>query len=229
MSTTDETAADRAGRLKQINARIADIAPWPGFSDEATPESVARWLLVHAQREWVAHIIPLTMPDGPDPSTLDVAAVAKMNAQFAAGHALLALIGTGREAQVAQEIVRAWNGGGEVGPWLWEHLRILLVDADEVTRLEQARMALDETAGDGEAARLTADLASARELIRRLERITTTWTRGMYAARIDCRRGDPAAAAAIMSEGLDGYDGPEWDGTETGAQWWERTKAEEGL
>jgi hypothetical protein len=74
-----------------------------------------------------------------------------------------------------------------------------------------------------------AELASARELIRRLERITTAWTRGMYAARIDCRRGDPAAAAAILSEGLDGYDGPEWDGTETGAGWWERTKAEEGL
>jgi len=74
-----------------------------------------------------------------------------------------------------------------------------------------------------------AELARAGELIRRLERITTAWTRGMYAARIDCWRGDPGSAAAILSEGLDGYDGPEWDGTETGAQWWERTKAEEGL
>ena len=74
-----------------------------------------------------------------------------------------------------------------------------------------------------------AELARAGELIRRLERITTAWTRGMYSARIDCLRGDAKAAAACLSEGLDGYDGPEWDGTETGAEWWERTKAEEGL
>ena len=72
-------------------------------------------------------------------------------------------------------------------------------------------------------------LTKADELIRRLERITTAWTRGMYSARIDCWRGDAKAAAGCLSEGLDGYDGPEWDGTETGAEWWERTKAEEGL
>ncbi len=74
-----------------------------------------------------------------------------------------------------------------------------------------------------------AELARAGELIRRLERITTTWTRGMYSAWIDCQRGDAKAAAECLSEGLDGYDGPEWDGTETGAEWWERTRAEEGL
>ena len=74
-----------------------------------------------------------------------------------------------------------------------------------------------------------AKLAQADELIRRLERITTAWTRGMYSARIDCWRGDAKAAAKCLSEGLDGYDGPEWDGSETGAEWWERTKAEEGL
>ena len=74
-----------------------------------------------------------------------------------------------------------------------------------------------------------AKLAQANELIGQLQRITTAWTRGMYAAQIDCWRGDPKAAAATLSEGLDGYDGPGWDGTETGAEWWERTKAEEGL
>jgi hypothetical protein len=78
-------------------------------------------------------------------------------------------------------------------------------------------------------ARLRAELAKAEALIGQLERITTAWTRGMYSARIDCWRGDVKAAAECLSEGLDGYDGPEWDGTETGAGWWERTKAEEGL
>jgi hypothetical protein len=67
------------------------------------------------------------------------------------------------------------------------------------------------------------------ELLRRYERITTSWTRGMYSARIDCTRGDVKAAIGCLSEGLDGYDGTEWNGTETGAEWWERTKAEEGL
>jgi hypothetical protein len=74
-----------------------------------------------------------------------------------------------------------------------------------------------------------ADLAKAGELIRQLERITTAWTRGMYSAWIDCWRGDVKAAIECLSEGLDGYDGTEWDGTETGAEWRERTKAEESL
>ena len=51
----------------------------------------------------------------------------------------------------------------------------------------------------------------------------------MYCACNDCQRGDVTAAAMCLSEGLYGYDGPEWDGTETGTGWWERTKAEEGL
>ena len=90
-------------------------------------------------------------------------------------------------------------------------------------------MSTTETSVEQERDEARAELARAGELIGRLERITTAWTRGMYSARIDCWRGDPAAAAACLSEGLDGYDGPEWDGTETGAEWWERTKAEEGL
>jgi hypothetical protein len=64
-------------------------------------------------------------------------------------------------------------------------------------------------------------------LMRRYESITTAWTRGMYSARIDCWRGDVKAAISCLSEGLDGYDGTEWNGTETGTEWWERTKAEE--
>lgn len=78
-------------------------------------------------------------------------------------------------------------------------------------------------------AELEAELEAARDFIQRLNRITTAWTRGMYAARIDCLRGDTRAAIRCLSEGLDGYDGTEWNGTETGAEWWERTKAEERL
>ena len=88
---------------------------------------------------------------------------------------------------------------------------------------------MTQTTAEQERDEARAKLAKADELIRRLERITTAWTRGMYCARIDCWRGDAKAAAKCLSEGLDGYDGPVWDGTETGAEWWERTKAEEGL
>jgi hypothetical protein len=80
-----------------------------------------------------------------------------------------------------------------------------------------------------ELAKLRARLAQADALIGQLERITTAWTRGMYSAWIDCQRGDTKAATECLAEGLDGYDGLAWDGTETGAGWWERTKAEEGL
>jgi hypothetical protein len=139
---------------EEIRARLVEIAPWP--DRDPAPEAVARWLAVHAQREWVAHILPATMPGGPE--HLDVAAVAKMNAQFAAAHALLALIGTGREEQVAREIVLAWSGGGAEGMWLWEHLGHLGVDPAEVTRLEQARMALE---GEGVEARSRAEAAEA--------------------------------------------------------------------
>ena len=90
-------------------------------------------------------------------------------------------------------------------------------------------MSTTETSVEQERDEARAELARAGELIGRLERITTAWTRGMYSARIDCWRGDAKTAAGCLSEGLDGYDGPEWDGTETGAEWWERTKAEEGL
>jgi hypothetical protein len=93
------------------------------------------------------------------------------------------------------------------------------------TTAADERLAVAERERDEARARL----ARAGELTRQLERVTTAWTRGMYSAWIDCRRGDVKAAAGCLSEGLDGYDGPEWDGTETGAEWWERTKAEEGL
>lgn len=80
-----------------------------------------------------------------------------------------------------------------------------------------------------ELAAVTAERNRLAEFARRLERVTTAWTRGMYAARIDCVRGDVKAAIECLSEGLDGYDGTEWNGAETGAEWWERTKAAEGL
>ena len=101
--------------------------------------------------------------------------------------------------------------------------------SQNTTRAWEAAAKAAAGAAERERDEARAKLAQAEALIGRLERITTAWTRGMYSARIDCLRGDAEAAAGCLSEGLDGYEGPEWDGTETGAEWWERTKAEEGL
>lgn len=49
--------------------------------------------------------------------------------------------------------------------------------------------------------------------------------RALYAAWIEvAQHRDLTAAAKILSEQLDGFDGPEWDGTETGLGWLDRTR-----
>ena len=145
-------------------------------------------------------------------STTETTAVtnAEPDPARAACEAFWAAVGAGPETQ---EPGAAWD-------WAF---------SQDTTRAWTAAAKAAAGAAERERDEARAELARAGELIRRLERITTAWTRGMYSARIDCLRGDPQAAAACLSEGLDGYDGPEWDGTETGAEWWERTKAEEGL
>lgn len=108
---------------------------------------------------------------------------------------------------------------GEGGAEAWERIG----DGERELWFEAGRKFEERVSG------LAAERDRLIDGLGRYERITTAWTRGMYAARIDCVRGDVKAAVECLSEGLDGYDGTEWDGTETGAQWWERTKAEEGL
>lgn len=120
--------------------------------------------------------------------------------------------------------------------WAASGVDVRWEDLDPQDRRVWARIALaaiDAWSGQPQAApELAAAMAERdglKELLRRYERITTAYSRGMYMARIDCIRGDVKAAIECLSEGLDGYDGTEWNGTETGAEWWERTKAEEGL
>jgi hypothetical protein len=131
-----------------------------------------------------------------------------------------------RHATLLEEILRNAdediNGGDEAPEYLAEaYVRFLERERDEAAASYRALEARN--------AETCAVLAEARDFISRLERIKTAWTRGMYCAWIDCQRGDTKAAIRVLSEGLDGYDGTEWDGTETGGQWRERTKAEEGL
>ena len=113
MNTETTTPAERA---KQIRARLAEIAPYPDTDEATTGRSLARWL---AMRSAVINHQQLS-PDVPmSRSKIDLLTIL-----FAAAHALYALdasdpaLGT----QAALEIRNAWDDGGGVGEWLWEHL-----------------------------------------------------------------------------------------------------------
>lgn len=57
-----------------------------------------------------------------------------------------------------------------------------------------------------------------------LERLVERKARALYAARIEVVHGTADDASTILTEALDGYDGPQWDGTESGIEWLERTQ-----
>jgi hypothetical protein len=70
------------------------------------------------------------------------------------------------------------------------------------------------------------ELAEARASGIRLMGLIEMYVRSLYAVRIDVMRGDSKAVMEALSEGLDGFDGSEWNRMETGAEWLERTRAE---
>jgi hypothetical protein len=112
-TTTEPTPADRA---KQIRDRLNEIAPYPDTDEATTARSLARWL---AMRSAVINHQQLSPAGVMTRSQVDLLTIL-----FAASHALYALnasdpvLGT----QAAREIRNAWEDGGGVGEWLWEHL-----------------------------------------------------------------------------------------------------------
>ena len=113
MSTETTTPADR---VKQIRERLNEIAPYPDTDETTTAQSLGRWL---AMRSAVINHQQLS-PDVP----MSRGQIDLLTILFAAAHALYALdasdpvLGTA----VALEIRNAWDDGGGVGEWLWEHL-----------------------------------------------------------------------------------------------------------
>jgi len=115
MGTTTETTAP-AERAKQVRERLNELAPYPATDEATTARSLARWL---AMRSAVINHQQLS-PDVPmSRSRIDLLTIL-----FAAAHALYALdeIDSDTGAVVAKEIRDAWDDGGGVGEWLWEHL-----------------------------------------------------------------------------------------------------------
>ena len=113
MTTETTTPAERA---KQIRERLNELAPYPDTDEATTGRTLARWL---AMRSAVINHQQLS-PDAP----MSRGQIDLLTVLFAAGHALYALDASdpalGRQA--ALEIRHAWDDGGGVGEWLWEHL-----------------------------------------------------------------------------------------------------------
>ena len=137
MSTTDETGQPMT--REQIRARMQEIAPYPEWGTEVTAQSLARHLAVCAQTGWARNITPFIRDDQEFPPQ-------QIAANFAAAHLLIALaeVDPVRANFAAAQIADAWNDGGEIGTWLFEHLTALGVDPDEIARLDTARLAAEK-------------------------------------------------------------------------------------
>lgn len=78
-----------------------------------------------------------------------------------------------------------------------------------------------------ELATLREELAKANRACQTLGKVVAGQSRSLYAAWIEVRRGDlDAAAQWVLNSVPDVWDGPpeeEWNGTETGGEWFDRT------
>jgi hypothetical protein len=130
---------------EQIRARQNEIAPYPDPGTEVTGESLARYLAALAQLGWSRNLTPFIRDDQEIP-------IQQVAANFAAAHALLALheIDPEKAAFTAAQIADAWNDGGGIGEWLFEHLTRLGVDPREIARLDEARLVLENARREGE-------------------------------------------------------------------------------
>lgn len=112
--TTETTTP--AGRAKQISDRLLEIGPYPASSEAATAQELARYLAVRAAV--INH--QLLSPDAP----FSRRQVDLLTILFAAAHALRTFAATSEaEAdRAARETLNAWEDGGGIGEWLWDHL-----------------------------------------------------------------------------------------------------------
>ena len=119
MSSTDETVTETtpAERRKQVRARLDEIGPYPADPGATTAAGLARRLSVRAAV--ISH-----QQLGPD-APFSHGQIDRLTVLFAAAHALYALdayAGADSADAVAREIRDAWDDGGGIGEWLWDHL-----------------------------------------------------------------------------------------------------------
>jgi hypothetical protein len=97
----------------EIRAKLDAIAPLP---EDRPPTALvlARHLAVRAAERHVRQLDPRV--------PFDSRQIAAMTAEFAAAHALYALAEGGSGDEAAAQIADAWDDGGEIGEWLYQHL-----------------------------------------------------------------------------------------------------------
>jgi hypothetical protein len=114
MSTETTAPADRA---KQARDRLSELAPYPETAEVTTARNLAAYLAVRSAVINHQQLSPdVVMTHGQ---------IDRLTVLFAAAHALYALdaaMGPDYADQVAREIRDAWDDGGGVGEWLWDHL-----------------------------------------------------------------------------------------------------------
>jgi hypothetical protein len=114
-----------------------------------------------------------------------------------------------------EELAGHWETEAETCLATAENTRSLDLYVREHARAVQLRQC---------AAQLRLTTGATAALADALAKLTESRERVMYAALIDVTHGDPNDALQLLNEQLDGFDGPQWNGTETGEQWLERTR-----
>ena len=125
--------------LEGIRARLREIAPDPSADSPDVAEALARNMTVSALRR-NSRLLNSNQALTPE-------AVSVLCYQFAAVHLLQAARAAahpaGADNATAAEILNAWEDGGGIGEWLWEHALGLGIDPDEVNRLAEAEARLE--------------------------------------------------------------------------------------
>jgi hypothetical protein len=145
-----ETAA-APDTIEGVRARFREIAPFPEAGGADLARDLSRYLAVTAVRRG-AHCAELVLA-GDAKGTRDLHAA--LAGEFAAVHLLEAMRrgDAHSPSAAAAQVLDAWQDGGGIGEWLWEHGQALGVDPDEVSKLAQAEARLEGLARpSGEAA-----------------------------------------------------------------------------
>ena len=128
--TTTEVPKTR----REIRDRLSEIAPYPKQDTPDHARALAKYLAVDAQRLWKYNLDIISM----DAQFGDAyrASVQAMLGEFAALHLLMRLRETspGLAEEMSHQIRDAWDDGGGIGEWLWEHATALGIDVPDVSR-----------------------------------------------------------------------------------------------
>lgn len=218
------TETGTKARITAIRDRLNEIAPYQSDED-VTAAGLARLMAVQAQE---VHARLLGMDH-----EITMADIFLVQARFAAAHALSFLAGGADEDHdadlCAAQIRDAWEDGGGIGEWLYEHLGD---GAEEVAKLcaELATLSAASLAGANGDLTERGELEKLRDSCRMLGSIVSTDSHLMFAARIEAKLNGPEAAMQWIVNGsndlADQDAGRPWDGKEPAQEWFDAVEGE---